>query len=470
MLLRIGLSLCLLSSLLIVGTGCKKRRPREQPKTVEPKPEPGDDKPGEGEGEDDGADDEGGGSGGSELFTVQDPERLKAMQEAMTSLIRGDESAVRRVLALGADRLEVLERAVESENVKAVSSSMKALAQLETNAKHTALIRQGLKHSAAGVRAEAADAAAASRAIDATPDVLELLKDDELELRATGCDALADLAPSDEAAKTAIFGRLSDSEDVVRASCSVAFAAIAKGEAWRNRVAELLLKDSADDREGALRVLSLWRDATAFDLIRGRLSDPNASVVAAALAAVAPFGDVATVREVERFVKDTRLSVRLEAVAALEQLPKDDVRPMMYEALKDREAVIRVEATSQLARYAEDPETLIRLHALLLDESIGVRDAAAIALQELADPRSFPPVLARLAEEPDELVRTDLVDALAKADKEKAVPHLIDRIDRATGRERTRIFVLLGELTGQELGIDQAKWRAWYAKKSAPQP
>jgi HEAT repeat protein len=252
---------------------------------------------------------------------------------------------------------------------------------------------------------------------------------------------------------------------VVRASCSTAFAPTGTSDAWRNRVAALLLEKGIAKRDGALRVMSLWRDPTAFDLIRGRLADPDATIVAAALASLAPFGDVPTVREVSAFTTDERLAVRLEAVAALEQLPKDEVRNLVYEALKDRDPAIRVEAASQLARYPADPESYIRLHALLRDENPGVRASAAIAVADLANKRSFGPVLARLGEEKDELVLANLIDALGLADGPAAVPYLIDRIAESRGKEKSRIGAQLERITGEEIVLKPEAWKAWFEAK-----
>jgi len=412
-----------------------------------------------------------GGGGGTDpivAFSVNDEARAPAMEDAFQSLIRGDLTGVPKTLELGADMKEVVTKAIESENVNAVIGALKVLQKVDEG-DYTGLIVKALDYSATSVRMQALDTVATRGIQGAAPKVVALLTDDELEVRATACDALADLKGADEARLAALAERLSDDEDVVRASCSAAFAGAAQADKWKEKVAKLLLSQSVASREGALRVLSQWRDETSFDLIRGRLSDAEPRVVAAALAAVAPFADSATVKEVQRFVKDERMSVRLEAVAALEQLPKDEVRNLVYESLKDREPTVRVEAASQLSRYPEDPETIIRLHALLRDENVGVRDAAALALLELGNPRSFQPVLDRLEDEADAMVLADLIDVLAKAAPKKAVPHLIDRLDKARGKEKARIAINLGKLTGQELPLESAKWREWYDKsKGAP--
>ena len=191
-------------------------------------------------------------------------------------------------------------------------------------------------------------------------------------------------------------------------------------------VAKLLLNKKTAARLGALRTLSEWRTEAAFDLVRGRLSDDEVVVRAEAVACVGPFGTDAAYREVAPLLKDPSLAVRVEAIAVLSYMPLDLVRTNVYEALKDRDAGIRIEAASQLARFKNDPETRIRMHALLRDEIPAVREAAAFAMSQVGDPRSLKAAVEHLRTEENESVRRELYEAMVSVDPKGAIPHLID--------------------------------------------
>ena len=450
-------------ALCVAFAGCR-RKGTEVTQPTAPPPAEAADQPAEPEEPEEPEESGTGGSGSTGepvTFNSDDPERGQDMETAYEALIRGDSQGPKHVLALKDDAFKVLKRAMESENVNAMVGASDALGQMPSD-EASGLLAQALSHAAPRVRVAALDAIAHGKMKNARAEVVSRLDDEELEVRATACDALSDIGATD-AELELLFTKIQDPHDVVRAACAAVFAATAKPDAWREELAKLLLADEMAPKDGALRVLAEWKDETSFDLIRGRLADPDAAVVVSALAAVAPFGDTETVREVRGFVTDARVAVRIEAVAALEKLPADEVRQLVYEALKDREAAVRIEAASQLPRWNADPETFIRLHALLRDESAAVRDSAALALGELKDPRSFKPILDRLGIEKDSVVATDLVAALAACDAERALPHLIDRMDKAQGPERTKIIRHLRSTTGQDLPIDAKKWREWYA-------
>ena len=395
--------------------------------------------------------------------------RTTAMEEAYDALIRGDEGAPRKVLDLGADTMIVLDRAVSSNNVNAMLGAVHTLVQVEDPARDDLLLKV-LESTVTTLRVEALDALAQKKVTRARGKIVSLLSDGEMEVRATACDALAAVGALGDEGLNALFVRLKDAEDVVRAACSTTFAAAATAKDWQDRVAALLIDKAPASREGALRVLAIWQGPAAFDLVRGRLADEDGGVRASALAAIGHFGTPEAYREVVPHLKDDRLPVRLEAVGALAGLPVDQVKTSVYEALADREPMIRIEATRQLVRAPDDPETYIRLHALLRDEDAGVRAAAAFAVAQLADPRSFKAILDRLTIETDEAVQLELLDALVMGSPMDAIPHLIDMLDKAKGAMRSRVIIHLRTRTLQKLPAESKPWREWYAAKKPATP
>lgn len=394
--------------------------------------------------------------------------REQAVEDVFQALIRGDSRAPRRALNLGADTISVLTRAIESENINAMIGATKALGELSAD-EGGELAKKALSHKALVVRVGALDAIAKMKDPTALPLTIKALQDDEMEIRAVACETIATVGTGKPEATQALFTMLDDGEDVVRVACSSAFASVASPEKWMDRVGRLLMTAKTLARLGALRVLGEWHTEAGFDLARGRLSDEDPIVRAEAIAAVAPYGSAAAYREVSTHLNDKVVTVRTEAVAALAQLPAELVRTDVYNALQDRDAGIRVEAASQLVRYSDDMETLIRLHALLRDELVTVREAAAHAIFKLKDRRSFKPVLERLGIEKDEAVRIELYAAMVAANPKKSIPHLIDFMAKAPNSEPGHIVEHLAEITGQKFPMKVEPWRQWYKTQQPAQ-
>ena len=403
-------------------------------------------------------------------FRVNDDPRAKAMEAAWRALLRGDSRAAAKTLELGADMMPVIKQALKSENILAMMGALKALAQTGRDAPDELLLPP-LSHVSSEVRVQAVDTVALLKRRSLTPQILEALGDEEVEVAATACDGLLALSPLDDDTLAKLFKALDSNHAVIRAACGGTFAVSAPRETWRERVGTMLQDRRIHYRDAAIRVLAGWQDPTSFDLIRGRLADKEAQIVELALASLAGFGDVATLKEVEQFTSDKRMGVRLEAVSALAKLPADLVRGHVLTAVADPAAPIRLEAVSQLARYPRDVDTLLRAHSVLRDDNAGVRSSAAMAIGELKNPRSIAALSEQLIKEEDEVVRRDLVGALAEAGGELAVPALIDELGRAKGLAQSEALHRLRQITGANVKNDPAAWKAWLAaSKSAPKP
>jgi HEAT repeat protein len=354
----------------------------------------------------------------------------------------------------------VLKRAIDSNNVNAMEGAVAALARLDADEAGD-LVLKALKHSASSVRVGALDAAAQMKLKVAYKRVAALLTDPEADIRATACITLKVLNSGDDELHTQLFKRLQDKEPVTRAACSEAFAAVAPKAIWLKRIANLLLSTRSATRLGAIRVLGQWRDDSMFDLLLGRTRDSDARVRAVAVSAVAHYQRADVIRELRSHMDDEDADVRIEAVAGLAKHAKDGVQGALIQALYDEDAGVRAEAVGQLLRFASDPNVALKIIEFIGDKSPGVREAVALSLVRLADPRTLKAILARLPIEENESVRIGLVQAAASADPVAALPHLVKRLGQAKGRETGAVAGALAQITGQELGLKPAPWSQW---------
>jgi HEAT repeat protein len=403
-------------------------------------------------------------------------EPVKSSREALAAaaydaLVIGDDGAGLKVLALGDDAYAVVEQAINSENILAATGALELMPELvrKGDKRVLPLLEKSVQSTVAPIRLTALDVSVRAPELKLPLEVVrKLITDAELDVRATACDTLLSYQDRSPESVAAVFAGISDESDVVRAACSDAFGRLGTAAGHIEALAKMLESDRAFIREGATRALGDLRAPEGYELLRGRLSDPDPSVAATAAAAIGRFANADAVRDLEPILKDERRGVRVEAVAALMRPPADLVRNLVYEALKDRDATVRLEAAAVLVRFPEDPETTIRLHALLRDEEASVREITTITLGDLRNPRSFGPLLTRLTEEPEEYVRAAIVQALVAIEPSRAVPHLIDRLEGSKGSEQTQIISNLRRITGESLPLDAAKWKAWYAAQPKP--
>ncbi len=398
----------------------------------------------------------------------------------MASLVSGDDSGPEKLLALGAERIPVAKRAIESENAAAALGACQALAQVDDPAA-TAVLITALSSNAPEVRIAALDAIGAKRRTDARAAVVGRFADADAGVRAAACDVLARLEQASTALEK-LFALLSDSDDAVRVTCGLALAAATKdlpskssetGEqlargGWQDRVGALLLETQSAKKLAALRILSAWRGPVAYDLIRGRLSDPDLEVKGAAIAALAPFGSLDVLREITPYLNDGDAGVRLEAVAALGSLPIADTRSAVLAAATDADPRIRAESATQLIRAPDEPETPLRLGAMLRDEDPQVRFAAAFSIARLARQDAFEMVRSRLAIETDEAVRLELLDALVACGYREALGPLVEVLETAQGPVRLRALIHLRTRTKEDAGSSPKLWREWLEKRARP--
>jgi HEAT repeat protein len=115
-----------------------------------------------------------------------------------------------------------------------------------------------------------------------------------------------------------------------------------------------------------------------------------------------------------------------------------------------------------MRRFAFDPGLAEKIATFLGDDDKSVREAAALTLLRLADPRTFDAMKQHLKTEKHEGVRLRLIHAMARSHPRKAMPFLIDRLAESKGRAVGVIAQNLSALSGQDLGLKAKPWKAWW--------
>jgi hypothetical protein len=120
----------------------------------------------------------------------------------------------------------------------------------------------------------------------------------------------------------------------------------------------------------------------------------------------------------------------------------------------------RLRAMGVLAKNPTD-EGLDALWDALGDKNSVIRWKAAETLGKVGDPRSVPRIAEALGKDDGTLAAT-YIDALADIGHPSAVPHLIARLEDPSDRVREKVCGALWKITGQKLGNDPAAWRRWW--------
>lgn len=159
-----------------------------------------------------------------------------------------------------------------------------------------------------------------------------------------------------------------------------------------------------------------------------------------------------------RFGEQT--SPGLEAAKALVKIGEPSVQPLIA-ALKDKDWNIRKGAASALGDI-KDPRAIEPLIATLKDknQNVPVRMMVAKALGRTKDPRAVEPLIAALKDENSD-VRSNVAKALGEIGK-PGIEALIAALKDEDSEVRWKAVLALGVITGQNFGLDPAKWQEWW--------
>jgi hypothetical protein len=135
---------------------------------------------------------------------------------------------------------------------------------------------------------------------------------------------------------------------------------------------------------------------------------------------------------------------------------------------EDLDPGVRAAAIAALARYGEPADAdLITPH--LTDANRHVRWEAARGLQRLHHPPAVPPLLTVLRD-PDETVdvRTEAALALGQYPEDRVFQELLDALDSPDLSVNSAASKSLATLTGQNFGLEPEPWFDWYQAQAAP--
>jgi len=268
------------------------------------------------------------------------------------------------------------------------------------------------------------------------------------------------------------------------------------GEGAAPYLAERMESLKGETLASAANALILMKDKAALPVVGRLLDGADADLRAHAVAIVAQL-EPENARPPLRLLKDESAVVRVAAVGALEEVGDRDSFFRIAELLSDNDRDVRSRALSVLAKLAakyeltddlvgtleqglsrargkEKAELAVAagktgvkelwraLAPLLSEEEPDVRAAAAGALATLAVPNSGGDVLARLSQERENWPRVQLAAAAQKLKLQKAIEPLIEWLGDPENNIKMAASRALRQITGQNFGVDQGKWAAWW--------
>ena len=201
----------------------------------------------------------------------------------------------------------------------------------------------------------------------AAGEVRALLADDDPEVRARACEALARLG--DTAAVPQLFAALADANPRVAHAATAAIQALGTPETG-TRTLEALRRGAPIVRRHALRIIAAMGFDHAFDAVVRSVDDPDAVIAELAVAALGALGDPRVGSMLAELGRDPREGVRAAAMRTIAQRGEST-------------------APQELARGLTDDAPWVRYYAVQGFGRLGEVGAIALVIERLADPAPF---------------------------------------------------------------------------------
>jgi HEAT repeat protein len=318
----------------------------------------------------------------------------KASSQEITSLIKklksNDEreldTAIAKLKKIGKPAIPALIEALRDQNLLVRRSAAQILVRIGSPA-IPALVK-ALKNSGVRVRAAYTLGNIRAEAKAATPQLILLLKDFDVDVRLSATYALKNIGAEAKIAVPKLIPLLKDSEANVRGSAASALGSI--GPEARTALSQLvrLLKDSeANVRGSAASALgSIGAEAkTAVPQLVPLLKDSDVEVRSSVAFALGSIGLEAktAVPQLVSLLKDSDTNVRNNAAFALDRIGAEAKAavPQLIPLLKNSDANVRISAASALDRIGAEAKTAVpQLIPLLKDPDQNVRISTASAL------------------------------------------------------------------------------------------
>jgi HEAT repeat protein len=262
--------------------------------------------------------------------------------------------------------------------------------------------------------------------------------------------------------------------------------------------------ESEEERREALQALRSARTALAVEELIAALDDPSLSVREEAAETLGEIGDTRAVDSLIAHLADSASGIVDECAAALGRIGEPRAVAPLIELLHRGEKLERVAAARALGRIGDrqaapalrqvieqsvpgqspevmeacvaalgtvgDSDSVDAVMALLDRPSRTLRIAAIRALGDIGDPRATDALLKQLADSEDQAVTAYAAVAIAMVGAERAVPDLLEALDRVDSPvARKQILNSLGTLLGEARNFYPLLAQEVYARDSAIQ-
>jgi VWA domain-containing protein/HEAT repeat protein len=181
-----------------------------------------------------------------------------------------------------------------------------------------------------------------------------------------------------------------------------------------------------------IEILGQLPDAEISERLAPMLRDPDASVVALAIQILGQRADWdGFAKRLRGLIKSKDIAVRRASLIALGKIN-----------------LLEPNWGKQLLKYAQNKDS-------------GIRMGAAVALAELHTPEA----IARLHEllnDPEWIVRAEVVQQLGNLRRKQSIPVLITRLGQESGRLQGEIAFVLRMMSGKNLGLTTGSWNWWW--------
>ena len=214
-------------------------------------------------------------------------------------------------------------------------------------------------------------------------------------------------------------------------------------------------------RVEAVLALENLPELAVVDLVVPILKDADPDVVRAAIRVLTSMKDPAQIGELKAILeKEKTEAVRVGILRALSESKADGAAAAAVQLLGDKSWEVRrralqvlanakaVDAAPQIAPLGSDPEPAVRWTAL--DTLTGFKSELVV-----------PKAVANLGDQVRQ-VRQSAIAALKTVRHKDAVEPLVQRMQVEEGLLVPDVAEALANLTGQEHGVDPAKWKAWW--------
>ena len=253
------------------------------------------------------------------------------------------------------------------------------------------------------------------------PEVRDLLGDDDPEVRARACDALARIG--DTTAVPALFALLGDPQ--VRVAHAAAAAIQSLGTRVTAALAVTAVRTGAPGvRRQALRIIGYLGCEGAFDAVRAATDDPDRRIAELAVTALGALDDPRVDPALAELGRRTDASLRAAAMRAVAMRSSAPAIEMLERGLGDDAAWVRYYACQGLGRIG-DPRAVGALIDRLADAMPHVRIAAIEALALLDTPAAWQ-ALCSVVQSPDPDQQRAALVGIGLRSTPAALPFLLD--------------------------------------------